>query len=190
LRLLTARTSGFVGSLSAALFVVTVVQPALLPASLLGNAARWALFTVGWSVGIADRFAAPHCHHAILGANWVAACAVTLAREPSARILVSLGFLGACVVVVQAFAQVANAIITHAASAAQVEMEARLDLLTRQRVAAALSRISTALRRPEAQRDSTVDQAEPGQTCRCRASTAGESRTTANSDVLGSGLSF
>ncbi len=103
----------------AALFVVSVLQPAFLPASLLGNAAQWSLFTVGWFLsplllGLPLRTAI-----AILGANWVAACAVTLAREPSARILVSLGFLGAYVVVMQAFAQVANAKM-HAASATHV----------------------------------------------------------------------
>jgi hypothetical protein len=75
---------------------------------------------------------------AILSANWVAACAVTLAREPSARILVSLGFLGAYLVVMQAFALVANAMIMHAASAAHAEAQARLDRLARQRVADAL----------------------------------------------------
>ena len=174
----------------AALFVVTVVQPALLPASLLGNAAQWSLFTVGWCLSALLLGLPLRTAIAILGANWVAACAVTLAREPSARILVSLGFLGAYVVVMQAFAQVANAII--ARGIRNTRGNAGPSRFTHpaaggRRVA---SRISTALRRPESQRDSTVDQAEPRQTRRCQASTAGESRTTANSDVLGSGLSF
>jgi hypothetical protein len=122
----------------AALFVVTVVQPVLLPANLLGSATQWSLFTVGWCLsplllGLSLRTAI-----AILCANWVAACAVTLARDPSARIFVSLGFLGAYIVVMQAFAQVANVMIMQAASATNAEMQARLDELTRQRVAAAL----------------------------------------------------
>jgi hypothetical protein len=138
LRTLNATDSRLRWLAIAALFVATVVQPALLPASLVGIAAQWSLFTVGWCLsplllGLPLRTAI-----GILGANWVAACAVTLAREPSARILVSLGFLGSYVVVMQAFAQVANAMIVDAASAAQAETQARLDLLTRQRVAAAL----------------------------------------------------
>jgi signal transduction histidine kinase len=121
-----------------ALFVLTVVQPALLPPSLLGSTAQWSLVTVGWCLSALLLGLPLGTAIAILGANWVVACAVTLAREPSARILVSLGFLGSYVVVMQAFAQVANAMIMHAASATHAETQARLELLTRQRVAAAL----------------------------------------------------
>jgi hypothetical protein len=138
LRTLNATDSRLRWLAIAALSVVTVVQPALLPAGLLGITAQWSLFTVGWCLsplllGLPLRTAI-----AILGANWVAACGVTLAREPSATIIVSLGFLGSYVVVMQAFGQVANAMIVDAAWATQAETQARLDLLTRQRVAAAL----------------------------------------------------
>jgi hypothetical protein len=122
----------------AALFVVTVVQPVLLPPSLLGNTAQWSLFTVGWCLSALLLGSPLRTAIAILGANWVLACAVTFAREPSASILYSLGFLGAYLVVMQVFAQVANAMIVDAASATRAETQARLDLLTRQRVAAAL----------------------------------------------------
>jgi hypothetical protein len=122
----------------AALFVVTVVQPVLLPPSLLGNNAQWPLFTVGWCLSALLLGFPLRTAIAILGANWVAACAVTFVLEPSAEILVSLGFLGAYVVVMQAFAQVANAMIVHAACATHAETRARLELLAQQRVADAL----------------------------------------------------
>ena len=138
LRTLNATRSRLRWLAIAALFVVTVVQPALLPASLLGIAAQWSFFTVGWCLSPLLLALPLRTAIAILGANWVAAYAVTLAREPSARILVSLGYLGSYVVVMQAFAQVANAMIVDAASATQAETQARLDLLTRQRVAVAL----------------------------------------------------
>jgi hypothetical protein len=122
----------------AALFVVTVVQPALLPPSLLGSAAQWSLFTVGWCLSALLIGSPLRTAIAILGANWVLACAVTFARDPSVRVLVSLGFLGAYLVVMQVFAQVANAMIVDAASATHAETQARLELLTQQRVADAI----------------------------------------------------
>lgn len=122
----------------AALFLVTVAQPALLPPSLLGNTAQWSLFTVGWCLSALMLGFPLRTAITILGANWVLACAVTFAREPSGTILISLGFLGACLLVMQAFAQAANAIIVGAAYATHTETQARLDLLTEQRVAAAL----------------------------------------------------
>ena len=122
----------------AALFVVTIVQPASIPPSLLGDAAQCSLFTVGWCLSALLLGLPLRTAIAILGAHWVVTCAVTFAREPSASILVSLAFLGSYVVVMQAFAQVANAMIVDAESATHAETQARLDLLARQRVAAAL----------------------------------------------------
>ena len=122
----------------AALFVVTVVQPALLPPGLLGSATQWSLFTVGWCLSALLIDSPLRTAIAILGANWVLACAVTFARDPSARLLVSLGYLGAYLVVMQVFAQVANAMIVDAASATHAETRARLELLTQQRVADAI----------------------------------------------------
>jgi hypothetical protein len=121
-----------------ALLIVTVVQPAFLPLSLLSQTAQWSLWVTGWCLaplvlGLPLRIAI-----AILAANWVGACAVTLARDPSARLVVGLLLLGGHFLVVQIFAQIAHTVTVDAAAATHAKRQAHFDRLTRERVAAAL----------------------------------------------------
>ncbi len=119
------------------LLVVAVVQPAILPEDLVGTIAQWSLWATGWCLsplllGLPLRVAI-----SVVATYWVGASAATFARAPSTDILVALGFIGASLGVLLLAAQVADRMFAEAAADALAQTEAHLDLLVRQRAAAA-----------------------------------------------------
>jgi hypothetical protein len=119
------------------LLVVAVVQPAILPEDLVGTIAQWSLWATGWCLsplllGLPLRVAI-----SLVATNWAGASAATFARAPSTDILVALGFIGASLGVLLVAAQVADRMFAEAAADALAQAEAHLDLLVRQRAAAA-----------------------------------------------------
>ncbi|MGV0715841.1 ATP-binding protein [Mycolicibacterium sp. XJ662] len=122
----------------AALMVVTIVQPALLPTELIGGYAHWAQNAIGWCVlplvlGLATRVGA-----AILVLYWSVGAVVALVRNPSSDLLVNIGLGSASILGVQLFALIFNGLMRAAAADAQADTEARQRLITRDRVAQAL----------------------------------------------------
>jgi len=123
---------------AAALLVVTVVQPALLPPEMVGGYAHWAQSSIGWCVlplvlGLPTRVGA-----AVLVLYWVVGAAVEVIRHPFTPVLVNIGLGTASILAVQLFALVFNGLVRGAAADAQAETSARQQLITRDRVARAL----------------------------------------------------
>ena len=121
-----------------ALLIVTVVQPRFLPLTLLCQTAQWSPWVTGWCLSPLVLVLPLRIAIAILAANWVGACAVTLARDPPARALAGLLLLGGHFLVVQVFAQIAHSVTVDAAAATHAKRQAHFDRLTREQVAAAL----------------------------------------------------
>jgi histidine kinase/DNA gyrase B/HSP90-like ATPase len=120
-----------------ALVVVAVAQQALLPDNLVSTIAQWSLWAIGWCLsplllGLPLRVAI-----SVLAVYWTGTCAATFARVPTADTLVTLGLIGASLGVLLVSAQVADRVFAKAAADARAQTEAHLDLLVRQRAAAA-----------------------------------------------------
>ena len=123
---------------AAALLVVTVVQPWLLPVELVGGPAHWAQNAVGWCIvplvlGLPTRIGA-----AAVILYWVVGAVVAIICEPSAHVLVNIGLGSASILGVQLFALVFNGLVRDAAADAQAETDAQKRLLARDQVAQAL----------------------------------------------------
>lgn len=121
-----------------ALLAVTIVQPALLPITMVGGQAHWALGAVGWCalpwlLSLPIRTGA-----AVLAALWALAVIVTLARAPSAHMVVALGVSTASILAPQLFAIIFNKLIRQAAIDADTEStrlhQAQLAAHTRQAI--------------------------------------------------------
>lgn len=121
-----------------ALVLVTVLQPLLLPAELVGGYAHWAQNAVGWCalplvLGLPTRRAA-----AILVGYWVLGAVTELVCRPDLSLLVNIGLGTASILGVQLFALWFNGLVRGAAADAHAETQAHHRLVTDERVNRAL----------------------------------------------------
>lgn len=122
-----------------ALMVVTIVQPALLPAELVGGYAHWAQNAIGWCV-LPLLLALPTRRGAtVLAAYWVIGAVVEFACQPEVAVLVNIGLGTASILSVQLFALLFNGLVRDSSVEAQSEMRLHQRLLARERVSQALS---------------------------------------------------
>lgn len=122
----------------ASLLVIALAQVALLPATQLGTQSQWSQASIGWCllplvVRQPLRLAA-----ALLCLYWIAMAAFTLARDPSAQLMVNVGLGTASVLTVQLFALLFYGLIRDAAHDARAQTDARLQSTARDRINAAL----------------------------------------------------
>ncbi len=123
---------------AAALVVVTIAQPVLLPAELVGGYAHWAQNAIGWCVlplvlGLPTRRGA-----AVLAAYWVLGAVVEFVCQPEAAVLVNIGLGTASILSVQLFALLFNGLVREASVEAEAETRLHQRLLARERVSQAL----------------------------------------------------
>ncbi|MGV0852656.1 ATP-binding protein [Mycolicibacterium phlei] len=118
----------------AALMVVTVVQPLLLPGDLVGGYAHWAQNAVGWCLIPLVLGWSTRAGTAVLVVNWTVGAAVEIAVNPSAAVLVNLGLGTGSILGVQLFALMFNGLMRDAAHEAQLDTAAHERLVTLARV--------------------------------------------------------
>lgn len=123
---------------AAALLVVTIIQPLLLPVSEVGGQHQWTQAAIGWCLlplvlGLPTRTGA-----GLLVSYWLVGAAAELARNFSAALLVNVGLGTASILAVQLFALAFNGLMRAAAIDAQAETESHQRLIRRERIAAAL----------------------------------------------------
>jgi hypothetical protein len=116
------------------LCMVSVAQPAVLPDNLVGTIAQWSLLATGWCLSPLLLGLPLRVSISVVAVNWACASAATFAYGPSVN---TLGFIGASLGVLLVAAQVADKMFAEAAADTRAQTEAHLDLLVRQRAAAA-----------------------------------------------------
>ncbi|WP_396910868.1 sensor histidine kinase [Mycolicibacterium sp.] len=120
------------------LLVVTVVQPALLPAELVGGYAHWAQGAIGWCV-LPLLLAVPTRRGAaVLIGYWVLGGIVEFVCHPVASVLVNIGLGTASILSVQLFALWFNGLVREASVDAQDEAVRHQRLIAAERVRQAL----------------------------------------------------
>lgn len=122
----------------AALMMVTIVQPALLPSELVGGYAHWAQNAIGWCVLPLVLPLSTRAGAAILVGFWGVGAVVAVLAHPSTDVLVNIGLGTGSILGVQLFALMFNGLMRAAAADAQAETVARQRLITRDRVEQAL----------------------------------------------------
>jgi hypothetical protein len=123
---------------AAAIFVVAIAQPWLLPEDQVLGYAHWAQGAIGWCM-VPLLLALPaRCSASIVVAYWVVNSIVIVIRNPSSATLVNVGFGSASILGVQLFALVFNALMRDAAATIEIENQAHQRLLTRERISQAL----------------------------------------------------
>lgn len=121
-----------------ALAVVTIAQPAMLPADLVGGYAHWAQSAIGWCVlplllALETRRGA-----AVLVGYWTLGAAVEFVCRPEAAVLVNIGLGTASILSVQLFALLFNGLARDASVEAESEQRLHQRLLARERVSQAV----------------------------------------------------
>ncbi|MFV8228631.1 sensor histidine kinase [Mycolicibacterium fortuitum] len=120
------------------LLVVTIVQPALLPAELVGGYAHWAQSAIGWCV-LPLLLALPTRRGAlVLVAYWMVGSVVEFSCHPMASVLVNIGLGTASILSVQLFALWFNGLVREAAVDAQSEIRRHHRLVAGERIRQAL----------------------------------------------------
>lgn len=128
----------FAGPAAAAVLIVAVAQPALLPHHALLGYEHWAQGAIGWCL-VPLMLAVPtRIGAAVIIGYWVLNSAVILIRDPSPPILVNIGLGSASILGVQLFALMFNGLMREAADVVASENAVRQQLLTRERIAQAL----------------------------------------------------
>lgn len=123
---------------AAAVLIVAIAQPALLPHEALLGYEHWAQGAIGWCM-VPLMLAMPtRLGASIIIGYWVLNSAVLLFRDPSSVILVNIGLGSASILGVQLFALMFNGLMRDAASVVHWENAARQRLLTRDRISQAL----------------------------------------------------
>ncbi len=122
-----------------ALLAVTVLQPLLIPAELVGGHAHWAQNAIGWCVVPLLLHGPTWRGVAVLAGYWAVGAVVELICQPSATVLVNIGLGTASILSVQIFALVFNGLVREAAREAHGETEARRRLTARLRIQQAVN---------------------------------------------------
>lgn len=120
------------------LATIALLQPGLLSTDMLSSQRNWSLGAIGWCVVPLILGWPPLRAAAVLSAYWVIPGAVDLVRDPSAHMTVYLGLSLASYLIAQVFALTFSTIARQAAHDARAENEARLQVVTKERVAEAL----------------------------------------------------
>lgn len=111
------------------LLVVTIAQPAMLPAEMLGRQEHWAWGAVGWCV-LPMLMAVPfRVGASVLVTYWIAGAIVPLVGVPSTAMVVAVGIGTASILGPQLFALAFNTLIRAAAAQASAEAAVRGQLL-------------------------------------------------------------
>ena len=121
-----------------ALFVVAIVQPALLADAQLGTQANWAQATIGWCLLPLLLSAPPRRGATVLIACWLVPAVYFVVRDPSAHTVANIGYGTGSILGVQLAALMFNDLVARAADSAQLETATRARLLAAQRIGAAL----------------------------------------------------
>ena len=121
-----------------ALALVTVLQPLLLPAELVGGYTHWAQSSVGWcALPLVLGLRATRGASVLVG-YWLLGAVAELLSRPDTELLVNIGLGTASILGVQLFALRFNNLVRGAAADAHAETETHHRLVTRERVSRAL----------------------------------------------------
>ncbi|MCT7657819.1 sensor histidine kinase [Mycobacterium deserti] len=114
-----------------------VLQPVLLPAEAVCTSAQWSLWVAGWGLPALLLGLRLAVAFSILAAFCAGACASTMIRASSDATVGELGLLYASLGVLLVATQFADRIFADAVAQTHARTQAHLDLLARQRAAAA-----------------------------------------------------
>ena len=123
---------------AAALLVVALAQPMLLPADLLLGYPHWAQGAIGWCLLPLALKLPTRAGAAVLTAYWLAGSAVIVLRDSSAAALVNVGLGTASILGVQLFALIFNGLMRDAAGDIAGETREHQRLVLRDRITTAL----------------------------------------------------